>query len=157
MTVQPPIEIRKLTSPQDETELVSLLWHKGSPWVEDVRRRLSGLLGGADDYFIAALDGDRMVATVWYTVARDDPKLGVIGHIYTLPQHRRQGIAERLIDAAMTDFRALGGEVMQLFTSTPYSVPFYQRLGFQSKTVLPRHYRVKDRLYDREILEVKSR
>ena len=132
MAANSSIEMRKLAAIRDNMALVSLLWHKGSPWIEDIHRRLSGLLNGVDDCFVAAFDGQRMVATVWYTVARNDPKLGVIGHIYTHPQYRRQGISARLIDVAMTEFRALGGEFMQLFTSTPYTVPFYEQLGFEN-------------------------
>lgn len=132
MAKNPPIEIRELAVPQDGMDLVALLWHKGPPWVEDIRRRIQGEVACAADHFFAAFCGGRMVATAWYTLSQEDPKLGLIGHIYTWPEHRRRGISTRLVQAAMADFRERGGVVMQLFTSTPYTVPLYERLGFEN-------------------------
>jgi len=132
MPENPPIEIQELALPQDGMDLVALLWHKGPPWVEDIRRRIRGEVAGADDRFFAAFCQRRMVATAWYTVAECDPKLGLIGHIYTLPEYRRRGISLRLVKAAMAGFRERGGQVMQLFTSTPYTVPVYERLGYEN-------------------------
>lgn len=132
MTENPPIEVQQLDVPQDGMGLVSLLWHKGSPWVEDIRRRVEGEMGGADDHFFVALCEGQMVATSWYTVSESDPKLGLIGHIYTQPEYRRRGISLRLVQAAMADFLERGGQVMQLFTSTPYTVPLYERLDYEN-------------------------
>jgi len=132
MSANRPIEIRQLPVPDDGMDLVSLLWHKGSPWVEDLRRRILGKVPGAADHFFVAFDGNRMVATAWYTVSRKDSKLGLLGHIYTRPEYRRQGISARLVKAGMAHFHDHGGVIVQLFTSTPYTVPFYERLGYEN-------------------------
>jgi ribosomal protein S18 acetylase RimI-like enzyme len=79
-----------------------------------------------------AQDENRLVAVAWYCTARRDPKLGLIGHIYTQIDYRKRGISRRLVEAAMADFRDRGGLVMQLFSSTPYTIPFYERIGFEN-------------------------
>jgi GNAT superfamily N-acetyltransferase len=132
MAIDPSIEIRKLTAPRDELELVSLLWHKGSPWVEGIVRRIRGSVPAADDRFWAAFHRDQIVATAWYTTSRKTPQMGLIGHIYTRPEYRRQGISTELVRAALADFRTRGGSVMQLFSSTPYTIPLYKRFGFEN-------------------------
>lgn len=128
-----PVAIERWDVPVDATraaEILKLLAHKGSPWIEDIQRRLLGQIPGAGDRFFVARVARQLVGHVWYSVARNNPSLGLIGHIYCTPEHRRRGIARRLIELAMDDFRQRGGAVMQLFTSTPYTLPFYQRLGF---------------------------
>ncbi len=120
--VQPPVTGQ---------ELPLLLWHKGSPWVEDIQRRLEGKCAGSRDRFLVIYDGPRPAAHVWYTVAEADPTLGLLGHVYTRPDRRRQGGASRLLQAAWARFEREGGRAMQLFTYNPATVPFYQRLGFE--------------------------
>ncbi len=132
MAVNPGIDIQQLAVPQAGTDLISLVWHKGSPWVEDIFRRSQGQFPDADDHFFVASDDGRMVAVAWYSRSKKDPKLGLIGHIYTQPDYRKQGISTQLVEAAMADFRDRGGVVMQLFSSTPYTIPFYERLGFEN-------------------------
>jgi N-acetylglutamate synthase-like GNAT family acetyltransferase len=132
MTVNPGIEIQQLALPHSGVDLISLVWHKGSPWVEDIDRRARAPFPDADDYFFVADANGQMVAVAWYTTCRTDPTLGLIGHIYTRAEYRQQGISTRLVQAAMSDFRDRGGAVMQLFSSTPYTIPFYERLGFEN-------------------------
>jgi len=130
-----PIDIQLLCpplSPADCMELVTFLWHKGDPWVRDIHRRLAGGMPGARDFYFIARRAGELVGHVWYTTREDAPDLGLIGHVYTAPAHRRRGISARLVDAAMAEFRQRGGRVMQLFTSTRYTLDFYQRFGFEN-------------------------
>jgi GNAT superfamily N-acetyltransferase len=130
-----PIDIQIWTPPiatAAASRLADFLRHKGSPWIEDIERRLAGTVSGATDYFYVALCEGQLVAHAWYTVASADPRLGLVGHIFTHPDHRQQGFASRLLEQIMRDFPQRGGSVMQLFTSTPHSVPFYERLGFEN-------------------------
>lgn len=135
MTSQPELELEELRPPVISAwrgEITGFLRHKGSPWIEDISRRLRGRVPGAEDHFYVFLDDANVVAHAWYTVSRADPRLGLVGHIYTHPEWRRRGIARQLMRTLMTDFRARGGQVMQLFTSTPYSVELYQQEGFEN-------------------------
>jgi GNAT superfamily N-acetyltransferase len=125
------MDIQHICPPVAADEIVSLLWHKGAPWIDDIRRRLDGKVPGAKDHFwLARMDG-RLVAHTWYTVAEANSELGLIGHVYTDPSYRRRGISSELIKAAMQHFLDNGGKTMQLFTSTPYTVPFYVAHGFE--------------------------
>jgi N-acetylglutamate synthase-like GNAT family acetyltransferase len=126
------IEIEHIHPPVSPDEVISLLWHKGPPWVEDIRQRLLGAREGSRDHFWLARHDGKVVANVWYTVASSNPQLGLIGHIYTAPDFRRKGISSQLITAAMRHFAGHGGKVMQLFTSTPYTVPLYETFGFEN-------------------------
>ena len=125
------IRIECLPVPSADPALVQLLWHKGAPWVDDIRRRLAGECAGSVDRFFLAYDGPAMVAHVWYAAAQADPRIGLLGHVFTRPEYRRRGLAARLIEAALDRFRRDGGALMQLFTYAPETVPFYARLGFE--------------------------
>jgi N-acetylglutamate synthase-like GNAT family acetyltransferase len=113
-------------------DLVALLEHKGAPWIDDIRRRIRGELPGAEDHYFVAATGQRLVAHAWYTVSATDSQLGLLGHVYTRPELRRRGLSRRLLEAAMGEFLQRGGQIMQLFTSTPFSVGFYEQLGFEN-------------------------
>jgi len=110
--------------------LAEFLAHKGSPWIEDLQLRLGGELAGAADYFYVAFQRQDLVGHAWYTTAAGRPHLGLVGHVFTDPRCRRQGIATQLLVRVLHDFQQRGGQLMQLFTSTPYSIPFYESLGF---------------------------
>lgn len=132
MESSPRVQIRKFLAPLDETDLLALLRHKGQPWLDHIRSRIRGECGRSLDHFFLAYAGREPVAHVWYTVAADDRRLGHLGHVYTRPDFRRQGLSARLLKAAMADFRSQGGLVMQLYTSNPVTVPFYEKLGFEN-------------------------
>lgn len=128
------IETVQLTPPVPAAvgdAVVELLRHKGQPWVDDIRRRLSGAVADASDHYFVARCADELVGHVWYTTHQAAPELGLIGHIYTAPEWRRRGVAAQLVDAALTHFRQSGGRLLQLYTSTPYTLDFYRRFGFE--------------------------
>lgn len=135
MTPHSPIAVQVWTPPmaaEAAGALTSFLQHKGSPWIEDIARRLAGAMAGAADYFYAAICDGQLVGHAWYTVASAAPQVGLVGHIFTHPAYRRQGIAAQLLARIVQDFAQRGGQLLQLFTSTAYSVPFYERLGFEN-------------------------
>ncbi len=135
MNTDNSIEIQHLCPPLSSSEcmeIVEFLWHKGEPWIGDIHRRLQADITGALDTVLVARKGRALVGHVWYTLSVSDLRLGLIGHIDTAPPYRRQGISASLLDAAMIDFRQRGGQLMQLFTSTPYMLKLYQRFGFEN-------------------------
>lgn len=125
------VAISALPIPVQESNLLGLLWHKGSPWIGDIWNRMEGNCDGCVDRFWVARDGQEPVAHAWYTVAAEDQGLGLLGHVFTKPEYRRRGLSTRVIRAALADFRERGGRIMQLFTYNPLSVPFYEKLGFE--------------------------
>jgi GNAT superfamily N-acetyltransferase len=58
------------------------------------------------------------------------PVYGFIGDVYTLPQYRRGGCAQRLVTEAIDWLRRQGVEVVRL-VATPQGRNLYTRLGFQ--------------------------
>lgn len=124
--------IEQIEVPAADRSLLLLLWHKGSPWIEDIGRRLEGKCPGSLDRFWVACDGPVMAAQVWYTVSAADPRTGLLGHVFTRPEYRRRKLSTRLMAAAMERFAREGGRLMQLFTYNPDTLPFYERLGFET-------------------------
>ena len=54
---------------------------------------------------------------------------GYLFNVYTVPSHRRRGLAARLTDAALDLARDLGVEIMELHASLE-AEGLYQRMGF---------------------------
>jgi len=59
------------------------------------------------------------------------PVLGGLGEVATQPECRGQGIATRLCQQAVSDFRATGGEALFLGTVNPVAARVYHRLGWR--------------------------
>ena len=100
--------------------------------MDDIRRRVRGEVAGAEDHFFVAFDGQRARGPRLVHRLAGRPTIGLIGHVLTHPDYRRRGIARQLMERAMNEFRHRGGTLMQLFTSTPFSLPFYEQLGFEN-------------------------
>ena len=75
--------------------------------------------------FIAECDGDRagMITTTRYA------RTAWIGNLIVLPDHRRQGIGERLMTHAMTHLSRQGVRTVRL-EADPLGIKLYKRLGF---------------------------
>ncbi|MCY3789352.1 MAG: GNAT family N-acetyltransferase, partial [Gemmatimonadetes bacterium] len=105
----------------------TLLSHKGPSWRwgnEQVLRTQTGL-----DVFFYLLhrDGDPFanIMTIEYR------GVGLLGHVYTRPEDRRQGAAMQLMACLMEHFRQRGGQALFLGTgydTSPYHI--YQANGF---------------------------
>jgi GNAT superfamily N-acetyltransferase len=125
------VEIELIEPPVAGLAPLALLWHKGSPWIDDIGNRLRGHSGESRDYFFIARIGGQMVAHVWYTVATNNRQVGLLGHVFCQADFRRQGIATRLLETALANFDRQGGRLLQLFTYNPATVRFYERFGFE--------------------------
>jgi len=58
-----------------------------------------------------------------------DPRCGFIFNVYTQPEHRKQGLARRLMDAIHDSCRAEGIERVVLNAST-FGKPLYDAMGY---------------------------
>jgi len=106
-----------------------LLGHKGEPWLTDIRARLA-----ADhlDLFGVATHEGHPVAHAWLGSSRRNPEIGLIGHVYTMEQHRRRGLAAALLEGLLAAFDEWGGRWLTLGTNNPAAVRIYERLGFRT-------------------------
>ena len=124
----------RLTAPQPDWEewLVGFLEHKGEPWVSDLRLILREELPGLEVRFYLGLVGEELVGNIM-TVEAVNPRVGIMGHVFTVPAHWRKGICTALMDTLTGDFASRGGQAMTL--ATGYDSPafhIYANFGFRS-------------------------
>src|ERR1051325_11454983 len=116
------IEIGVVTTPEDRllTGVEDLLAHKGDEWKTHIHAALSGETDALETrFYIGLLDG-YPVANVM-TVERNG--IGILGHVFTRPEHRRKGICQAVMARQMDHFRQRGGHVLTLgtgFERPPY-------------------------------------
>ncbi len=85
-----------------------------------------------------ALKGSQLVGTV--TTTTYGRNLGWIGMMLVHPEHRRQGIAARLMNEAVAYLRALSVRCIGL-DATPAGRPLYEKMGFVAEWTLTRWQR----------------
>jgi predicted N-acetyltransferase YhbS len=121
------------------TELTNLAFaeYEGAPTVGvDFSRWYARRPGSSPQVCVAALDGERMVANVLVAIQEvnlggEFVPCGIVDTVATHPDHRRQGLAHRLMDLAHDLMRQHGAEAGVLYTNPanhPYQ--FYTRLGY---------------------------
>jgi GNAT superfamily N-acetyltransferase len=95
----------------------------------------------------AAIENDQLVGTTTTTTYQDD--LAWIGMVLVDPQHRRRGIATRLIHRALA---YLDGKVAVIkLDATAEGSPVYEKLGFKTESLVERwRASVKSRSIERE-------
>jgi GNAT superfamily N-acetyltransferase len=108
--------------------LEELLRHKGQPWLRDIERRMVRGVPGALDVYGVVPAGGQFVANACINKYGD---VGVLGHCFTRPEHRRQGHARRLVDAIVSWFDMTGGRWLFLGTTAELDEGFYRKFGFQ--------------------------
>jgi len=101
---------------------------------EDCRRLLDFAPRGC---FVATEDA-RVIGTV--TTTTYGAELAWIGMMLVHPEHRRRGIATRLMNCALEHLRASGIKCVKL-DATPAGRPLYERLGFREESKLTRWQR----------------
>lgn len=126
------LEVGVVTAPDAEFSdgIQQLLVHKGPEWALHMR---AALLGETDSletrFYIGVLEG-APVANVMTVEYRG---VGILGHVFTRPEHRRKGICQSILRRLMEDFRQRGGCVLLLgtgFESPAYWI--YHSFGFRS-------------------------
>lgn len=126
----PTYDIRLYSAPLPgglPERLHAFLGHKGEPWLHDIRRRYAGT---GPDLCALAWAGDAPAAHVWIAMDRACPAFGLLGHVFTDPAHRRQGLARRVLEALIAEFAARGGQYLILGVDNPAAVLLYEALGF---------------------------
>lgn len=76
-------------------------------------------------------DGDALMGTCGTTIAKSNPRLAGFGEVATEPKYRGRGIATRLCDQALEEFRSQGGEAIFLGTGNGDAARIYHRLGWR--------------------------
>jgi GNAT superfamily N-acetyltransferase len=107
--------------------LEDLLRHKGQPWLTDMARRFVPGVPGAQDAYGLIQSGGQFFASVCINKCGE---VGVLGHCYTRPEHRRQGYARRLVETVVSWFDMTGGKWLFLGTTAELDEGFYRKFGF---------------------------
>ena len=105
------------------------LGHKGHPWLLHVDLANEGKTDALQTVYYIGLIGREIAGNVMIV---SDGRVGILGHVFTAPQHRRKGICEALMRTAAGDFRTSGGLALSLgtgYNSPPYWI--YHGVGFR--------------------------
>lgn len=127
------LRVARDLSGADGPAVRELLGHKGQPWmahVEDfIARGRDGAVEGLEwRIHLAERDG-RPVASVctW-----ENAGVGLLGHVYTRPEARRQGIARALLSWTLHELRTRGAKAMALnCDADSHQASLYRAIGFE--------------------------
>lgn len=117
----------------DSSELTAFLGHKGEPWLSDIQTRwkypdFSSYNITVVAYHTLSNQPPSLAAHVWIGL---DGDTGLVGHVYTLPKHRNQGLATSLLETATElFFKEHRGSFLLLGTDNQSAGRLYRRLGF---------------------------
>lgn len=107
-----------------------VLHHKGEPWLTHVDKALKGEITGIETrFYIGHLNGHVIanIMTVEYN------RTGILGHVFTRPEHRRKHACTLIMSHQMEDFKRRDGGLLLL--GTGYNSPaywIYHSYGFRS-------------------------
>jgi len=116
-------------------ELRALLGHKGDIWQYHIDEWVGVRVKRLETRFYVGFVGDEMVGNI---MTVEHKGVGIMGHVFTPPQHRRKGICDALMVFHMDDFRSREGTV--LYLNTGYESPpwhIYRRHGYQPLMARP--------------------
>ena len=82
------------------------------------------------DVIYLAVDEGMVVSTCHLTQPLANSELGGLGEVCTVPGFRGSGLASKLCQMALDDFRSAGGRALFLATGNPAASMIYHRLGW---------------------------
>jgi hypothetical protein len=129
--------------------IVPLLGHKGEPWAHHIEAALHEPLDVLETRFYVGLVDGTAITNVMIVGARREAHsggrpgkgsapegvagVGILGHVYTRPEHRQKGAYSALMAVQMAHTQQLGYRILTLgtgFETPPYWI--YHRFGFRS-------------------------
>lgn len=133
-------EVRDLPAQLAALSNAAFAQYEGAPRVDaDFAAWYVRRPGSGPEACMGALWGDELVSCVLVALQElnlggEYVRCGIIDTVATAPNHRRQGLARRLMDLAHGHIRERGGEAAVLYTNPqdhPYR--FYERLGYATR------------------------
>jgi len=118
------LQIIRVAGPEAQWKepIMKVLTHKGDSWVGTIQMTLEQHLEGVQCYYYLGLLDGEIAGNITSTEATE-PGVGILGHVFTSPSHRRKGICTALMETVTSDFTARGGAAMTL--GTGYNSPAY--------------------------------
>ena len=126
------MEVGVITAPDEShaEEVKQFLGHKGGNWEWHIERCVTEVLDALETrFYVGKLDG-RVITNIM-TVEYEG--VGILGHVFTLPEQRRKGACKGVMGYQMEDFRQRAGRALYLgtgYNSHPYYI--YHSFGFES-------------------------
>ena len=115
--------------PAMKEKMADLLRHKGGVWNWHVEKNMTERLDDLETRFHVGIIGGNPVSNV---MTLEYKGVGILGHVFTRPEHRRKGACHAILTELMKDFRSRGGRLLHLgtgFDSPPYWI--YHSFGFR--------------------------
>ena len=107
-------------------------------WSFDMHLRLVGLRFSDDVWYLAQVQG-RPVSAMMLCRSKFCPQLASIHRTYTAEPYRRRGLARTLLELAINDFEASGGQGLLVSTDQhDNAASFYDQFGFTNINPNPR-------------------
>ena len=126
------MEVGVITSPDEPhaEEVKQFLGHKGGNWEWHIERCVIESLDALETrFYVGKVDGN--IITNIMTVEHQG--IGILGHVFTMPDQRRKGACKGVMAYQMEDFRRRKGYALYLgtgYNSHPYHI--YHSFGFES-------------------------
>lgn len=127
-----PLEVGVVIAPDEEFagRLKQLLSHKPPQFLWHIEQSLAQPLDMLETRFYVGMLGETIIANV---MTVEHAGVGILGHVFTVPEHRRKGACTAVMKHLMDDFKRRGGNALTLGTgydSPPYWI--YHSFGFRS-------------------------
>ncbi len=122
---------RIIDDPDDDDvpQLLGLLGHKGEPWNLHLDAWRDDTIKKLDTRFYVGRIADDLAGNIMVV---DYHGIGLMGHVFTPPEHRRKGICDALMDFHLDHLRKEGSRAVYLGTgyeSPPFHI--YERHGYR--------------------------
>ncbi|NCO38159.1 MAG: hypothetical protein COY42_17670 [Armatimonadetes bacterium CG_4_10_14_0_8_um_filter_66_14] len=125
-----PMEVGMVLCPDDDwaQRIIPFLWHKGGAWNAHTAGALNGEIRDLETRFYLGIVDGRLICNVMTVEWRG---VGILGHVFTVPDQRRKGACNLVMARQMEEFRQRGGRCLYLGTgydTHPYHI--YRGFGF---------------------------
>ena len=130
------MEVGVITAPDERhaEEVKQFLGHKGGNWEWHIERCVIESLDALETrFYVGKVDGS--IITNIMTVEHQG--IGILGHVFTMPDQRRKGACKGVMAYQMEDFRQRKGRALYLGTGYD-SHPYYIYHGFGFESVFPK-------------------
>jgi hypothetical protein len=126
------LEIGVVAGPDAEWQprIEPFLGHKGPGWNDHIQRALKEPLDALQTlFYVGCIDGE----LVTQVMIVGQGGAGILGHVFTKPEHRRKGACSRLMPYQMRDMPTRGFPVLTLGTTfDSHAYWIYHSCGFRS-------------------------
>jgi GNAT superfamily N-acetyltransferase len=120
-------------SPTRWRAIEELLRHEEAGWLDDLRKRLVDGVDGSQDAFAVIPEATHLLASACIRRRHD---VGVLGHLFTRPDHCLRGHARLLMQTLLSWFDMTGGKWLYLTSPRDLTEGLFEKFGFR---VLWRH------------------